>query len=80
MATPGVSLVNSMKLRPLFGNPSTAFWSMRVAPSVRAVSMSGDVAVTTISSAVAACLSAIGTVSVWPTPRSRPFCTTVAKP
>ena len=39
MVTPGVSLVKSRKLRPLFGRPSTAFWSMRVAPSVRAVSI-----------------------------------------
>ena len=53
---------------------------MRVAPSVRAVSISGGAAVTTISSAAVACFKAMFTVSVWPTPRSRPFCTTVAKP
>ena len=53
---------------------------MRVAPSVRAVSMSGAAAVTTICSDAVACLSVMVRVWVCPTPRSSPFCTTVAKP
>ena len=32
----------------MFGSPSTAFWSIRTAPSVRAVSINGASAVTTI--------------------------------
>ena len=39
--TPGVSFVKSRKLCPLLGRFSTALWSMRVVPSMRAVSMTG---------------------------------------
>src|SRR5436190_10276379 len=53
---------------------------MRVAPSVRAVSISGAAAVTTISSETAACFSLKLSVRVWPTARSIPFCTDFANP
>src|ERR1051326_4209426 len=53
---------------------------MRVAPSVRATSMSGACAVTTICSDAVVCCIFTGTVSVCPTPRSRFFTTAGAKP
>ena len=50
MVTPGVSMVKSRKLRPLLGRPFMAASSMRSAPSVRVVSITGASPVTTISS------------------------------
>jgi hypothetical protein len=80
MVTPGVSFVISRKLRPLLGRSDIASSPMRVAPSVRAVSMSGASAVTTSSSLTAACESFMSTTRVWPTPRSTPVTFCDAKP